>query len=131
MPLHRHRVETKTLYVLGGRLSVRAGDHTIEAPAGASVTVPAGTWHAFWNARPEAPDERDGFGPGERATFLAVAAPGGLEAYYAAVAALLPGGPDTRSIDIGAVLAVSEVHGVEVQMDSLLDFVREHKVRLA
>ena len=137
MPIHRHVRETKTLYVLAGTLSVRVGADTFQAGAGAAVVVPAGVWHAFWNARPEAPAERDGFAPGETARFLSIVAPGGVERYYEQVAAIVssPAGAGTvrpdAAPDIDLVIEISIAFGVEVRMDSLLDFIEEQRVRLA
>jgi quercetin dioxygenase-like cupin family protein len=128
MPVHSHRVETKTLYVVAGSLAVQLGDAVSQAAAGATVLVPAGTAHTFWNARPPALAERDGRGPGEPARFLTVAAPAGLEEYYQAVAAHVPAaGPP----DVARILAVSADHGVEVDMLALLDIIERHQVQLA
>ena len=48
-PLHRHRVETETFWVLQGRLRVRLGARTLVLDAGDSVTVAPQTLHAFAN----------------------------------------------------------------------------------
>jgi mannose-6-phosphate isomerase-like protein (cupin superfamily) len=52
-PFHLHRSEDEAWYVLEGRLGFRAGDDEIEAGAGRSVIVPAGTPHSYWNATGE------------------------------------------------------------------------------
>ena len=128
MPVHSHKAEVKTLYVIAGALSVQLGDVVRQAGAGATVLVPAGTPHTFWNARPLAPAERDGRGPGEPARFLTVAAPAGLEEYYQAVAAHVPAaGPP----DVVKILAISADYGVEVDMLALLDIVERYEVELA
>lgn len=49
-PLHLHRSEDEAWYVLEGRLGFRVGDGEVEAGAGESVVVEAGTPHAYWNA---------------------------------------------------------------------------------
>jgi mannose-6-phosphate isomerase-like protein (cupin superfamily) len=49
-PLHLHRSEDEAWYVLEGALGFRAGDDEVEAGAGQSVIVPAGTPHSYWNA---------------------------------------------------------------------------------
>jgi quercetin dioxygenase-like cupin family protein len=128
MPVHSHKSETKTLYVVAGALSVQLGDVVSQAGVGATVLIPAGTPHTFWNPRPLAPAERDGRGPGEPARFLTVAAPAGLEEYYRAVAAHVPaaGRPD-----VAKILAVSADYGVEVDMLALLDIVERYEVELA
>jgi hypothetical protein len=57
-----------------------------------------------------------------------VVAPGGLERYYAEVAAVVPvrGKPD-----IEAVLAASARFGIELDMLSLYDIIERHQVQLA
>lgn len=128
MPVHWHLRETKTLYVIAGIATMLIGKRVVTASAGTTVHLPMGTPHTFWNARPEAMLERDGKGPGEALRLLAVFAPGGLERYYAAVAALVPNG---ATPDVPSILEVSAVHGVEVEMLSLLDIIERHKVELA
>ena len=51
-PLHLHRSEDEAWYVLEGRLGFQVGGDEIEADAGQSVIVPAGSAHAYWNATP-------------------------------------------------------------------------------
>ena len=43
MPMHRHRVEVKTLYAVEGSLTVQIGTDVFLATPGGSVVVPAGT----------------------------------------------------------------------------------------
>ena len=116
MPMHRHRSETKTLYAIEGSLTVQIANDIFIATPGASIVIPVGTMHTMWN-------ETD-----RRVRFLSVIAPGGLEKYYAEVAAVVPvrGKPD-----IEAVLAASERHGVDLDMLSLYDIIERHQVQLA
>ena len=116
MPMHRHRAETKTFYAIEGSLTVQIANDIFVATPGASIVVPAGTMHTMWNET-----ER-------RVRFLSVLAPGGLEQYYAEVAAVVPlrGKPD-----IEAVLAASARYGVELDMMSLYDIIERHQVQLA
>ena len=51
-PPHLHHADDEAWYVLEGVLRVRVGDREIEARAGASVLVPRGTVHAYWNPGP-------------------------------------------------------------------------------
>jgi mannose-6-phosphate isomerase-like protein (cupin superfamily) len=51
-PLHLHRNDDEAWYVLEGRLCVRVGTNVVEASAGASVFVPRGTAHTYWNPGP-------------------------------------------------------------------------------
>ena len=48
-PLHLHRSDDEAWYVLEGTLCVRVGDRVEEAHAGASIFVPRGTPHTYWN----------------------------------------------------------------------------------
>jgi len=116
MPMHRHRAETKTFYAVEGSLTVQIVNDIFIATPGASIVVPAGTMHTMWNET-----ERP-------VRFLSVIAPGGLEQYYAEVAAMVPlrGKPD-----IEGVLAASARHGVELDMLSLYDIIERHQVQLA
>ena len=116
MPMHRHLAEVKTFYAIEGSLTVQIGNDIFIATPGASIVVPAGTMHTMWNET-----ER-------RVRFLSVVAPGGLEQYYAEVAAVVPlrGRPN-----IEAVLAASARHGVELDMLSLYDIIERHQVQLA
>src|SRR5215210_4472070 len=78
MPMHRHRLETKTFYAIEGRVTVQIDTEVFIATPGASLVIPAGTMHTMWNET-----ER-------RVRFLAIVAPGGLERYYEEVAAAVP-----------------------------------------
>ena len=53
-PLHVHRDQDETIYVLNGRFRVRVGDRDIDAPTGAFVFIPRGTPHTWQNAGAEA-----------------------------------------------------------------------------
>ena len=116
MPMHRHSTEAKTFYALEGSLTVKLGHDVFVATPGASIVIPAGAMHTMWNESLR------------RARFLAVVAPGGLERYYAEVAAFIrPGGKP----DMDQILAASERHGIELDMLSLLDILERHQVQLA
>jgi mannose-6-phosphate isomerase-like protein (cupin superfamily) len=51
-PLHLHRNDDETWYVLEGKLCVRVGTDVVEAQAGSAVLVPRGTAHTYWNPGP-------------------------------------------------------------------------------
>jgi quercetin 2,3-dioxygenase len=116
MPMHRHRSEIKTLYAVEGALTVQIGSDIFVVTPGASIVIPPATMHTMWNET-----ER-------RVRFLSLVAPGGLERYYAEVAAVVtPRGKP----DIEAVLAASARHGIELDMLSLYDIIERHHVQLA
>ncbi len=49
-PLHIHRNEDETFYVVEGECDFRLGDETLTAGPGDFVNVPRGSVHAFHNA---------------------------------------------------------------------------------
>lgn len=51
-PLHLHRCDDETWYVLEGTLRVQVGNEEVEASAGSGVLVPKGTPHTYWNPGP-------------------------------------------------------------------------------
>lgn len=48
-PLHVHHSDDEGWYVLEGQLCVQVGEDIVEVSAGASVMVPRGTKHTYWN----------------------------------------------------------------------------------
>ena len=52
-PRHVHYCDDEAWYVLEGTLRVEVGDKEVEVPVGASVMVPRGTPHTYWNPGPE------------------------------------------------------------------------------
>jgi mannose-6-phosphate isomerase-like protein (cupin superfamily) len=71
-PLHVHDREDECFYVLDGRLSVRCGTDTFDAPAGSFVFLPRGRPHRF-------------SATGQPARLLLITAPGGIEDYFAQI----------------------------------------------
>jgi uncharacterized cupin superfamily protein len=49
--LHVHHSDDEAWHVLEGTLTFRFADNEVEAPAGATVFVPAGIAHAFYEAQ--------------------------------------------------------------------------------
>lgn len=89
LAMHRHRQSDEALYVLEGTVTIRAGDRTVEAPAGSFVFIPRGTSHMFRNP-----------GPGA-ARVLVIFAPAGVERFLEATAeafAAAGGPPDPGTI---------------------------------
>jgi quercetin dioxygenase-like cupin family protein len=106
-PLHLHRYEDTTLFVLDGTVTVRVGDRTIELDPGGYAFLPREMPHAYTN-------------PGTLpARLLVMVSPGGVsELFIAEVGqraghpAVLPGPdgpPDSAWIGIAA-----EKYGIEV-----------------
>ena len=116
MPLHTHRRETETTYVLEGTLWVQVGKRVTGLGAGETIVKAAGVPHTYWNeGRADA-------------RFLDVVTPGGLEPWYEEVAAIVP---VRGEVDVGRVLEVSRRYGLEFDMDSLIDIMSRHEVVLA
>ena len=72
---HPHTREDEAFYVLSGVLEVSFGDAIITATPGAHVHIPRGQCHAFRNPGPE------------RLHALIIVTPGGLEHFFAELAA--------------------------------------------
>jgi quercetin dioxygenase-like cupin family protein len=95
-PLHTHRNEDESWYVLEGHLRFKLGADIADAPAGSFVFVPRGTAHCFQNVG------------AEPARILVMFTPAGMERFFDRFASLPAGaaGPDAfRSL------------GLEVGMD--------------
>jgi quercetin dioxygenase-like cupin family protein len=99
-PLHVHREQDETIYVLEGRYRVRLGEHEVNAPAGAFVFIPRGTPHTWQNAGAEV------------ARFVATLAPADVrfERFFRRYAALPP---EERGADAFARIA-RETEGMDV-----------------
>jgi quercetin dioxygenase-like cupin family protein len=116
MPLHTHQRETETTYVLEGTLWVQLGRRVHRVHAGQTLVKPAGVPHTFWNE-----------GSAD-ARFLEMSTPGGLDRWYEELAAVIPA---AGAVDTAPVLEISRRYGLEFEMDSLLDIMSRHSVRLA
>jgi mannose-6-phosphate isomerase-like protein (cupin superfamily) len=87
-PLHLHRNEVESFYILEGAMTFRLGEEKVRATANECVTIPRLTPHAFVNAE-DTP-----------AKMLVILTPSGLEHYFAELSALVhrPGGPTPEQI---------------------------------
>ena len=107
-PLHRHSKEAEALFVLGGRLTYRAGDEEFEMYEGCFIYLPQNVPHAF-RIRGDAP-----------ARFLALTVPGGLLNLYDEVgipaAEMRLPGPDglAPDVEIPRWAEVGPRYGLEV-----------------
>jgi hypothetical protein len=50
--VHIHRSDDEAWHVLEGSLRFRLADGEVDAPAGTTVFVPAGSPHAYWETEP-------------------------------------------------------------------------------
>jgi quercetin dioxygenase-like cupin family protein len=99
-PLHVHRGQDETIYVLEGRYRVRLGERDVDAPAGAFVFIPRGTPHT-WQTTSAGP-----------ARFVATLAPADarFERFFVRYSELAP---DERGVEAFARIA-RETGGMEV-----------------
>lgn len=107
-PLHLHTREAEAFYLLDGTMTYQAGEQTYKLSPGSFIYLPTGVPHAF-RITGETP-----------ASFLAIAAPGGLMDLYdgtgrPAAARRLPS-PDEADLgaDIQRWLAASAEYGLQV-----------------
>ncbi len=68
--LHIHEEREESIYVLRGELEVQLGDELYQAAQGATVFIPRGLQHRFRNISDD------------RATFLGIYSPGGIEEFF-------------------------------------------------
>ena len=104
-PLHVHRREAESFYVLDGELTIWAGGQLIEAPAGSFVYGPPNVPHTFTVASDEA-------------RFLLLTQPAGFDTFLrtfgrAATSATLPP-PATVPPDVERLTALAAEHGIEI-----------------
>ena len=116
MPLRRSAGSSIVLQAVRGVLSAQVAGDVVRLSPGHLVLVPAGTWHTFWNAREKVIE------------FQEISAPGGLDHYYEALAPLIPAG---GRADVERVFALSAPHGLEFDVESLVDLIERHRVHLA
>lgn len=119
MPVHRHAA-CEVLHVLDGSLWLWLEGAEQRLDVGSCAVVPPDARHTFWV-------DVDAPAP---ARFLAVCAPGGMEAFYEDVATFVDRDAG-RIRDMAAVLAACTRHGVEPDMMSLLDLIARHGLSLA
>jgi quercetin dioxygenase-like cupin family protein len=98
-PLHVHREQDDTFFVLDGVLAIQVGDEVFELGPGDFATVPPGIPHTFDNVRKDQPPVK----------VCNLMTPGGLDAQFRDMAAL--GG---AARDPAKSAALREKHGVAV-----------------
>jgi mannose-6-phosphate isomerase-like protein (cupin superfamily) len=104
-PLHVHRDQDDTFYVLDGAITLQIGDEIVELKAGDFATVPPGTPHTFDNFRKDQP-----------AKAVNLMTPGGLDALFQDMEMLAAAMRDPKRAD-----ELWEKHGVRVVGPPLKD----------
>jgi quercetin dioxygenase-like cupin family protein len=104
-PLHVHRNEDESFYVLEGELTMWVDGQTIAAPKGSFVYGPRDVPHTFIVSS-------------EEARFLIIAAPGGFDDFVRTIGEpaqqLVIPPPATEPPDIPALSAIAARHGIEI-----------------
>jgi quercetin dioxygenase-like cupin family protein len=102
VPLHRHRDDMESFYVVEGEITFYIGDEPgVRASAGSFAHIPGGTVHGF---RIES----------ETARYLILTTPRHGQFYRAITLASQPGGlPPLESIDGSQIEKASEEYGIE------------------
>ncbi|WP_242112962.1 cupin domain-containing protein [Luteimonas aquatica] len=105
-PLHRHRVEEDSFYVLEGILTVQSGERVFEVGPGEFVTFLPGTAHTFDNLRPDQPPVR----------VINLMTPGGYDRVLVVFSEA-----GTQALDEATARSLEERFGVEIVGPPLRD----------
>jgi mannose-6-phosphate isomerase-like protein (cupin superfamily) len=103
-PLHRHSREDELSIVLNGSLGAKLGDDVVVAGPGSYVLKPRGQWHTIWNA-----------GDTEL-RFVELLIPGGFDAYFQWLSALLSSGEPPNH---AAIQTLAAEYGLEFDFESV------------
>lgn len=104
VPLHLHRREDESWWVIEGRIRYRCGEDEFTAEPGAYVYLPLGLPHAFKVSGQQ------------NARLLHTAVPAGMEEYHTELGVLAKEltPPPPAPLDMARVLEVSSRYGIEV-----------------
>jgi quercetin dioxygenase-like cupin family protein len=94
-PLHVHRAQEETIYVLDGQFRWKLGDDMVDTPAGGFVFVPRGQRHCFQNTG------------SDRGRLLITFAPAGMEDFFEQLA-------QHQTLDPAVFAAVAAENGMDV-----------------
>jgi len=102
------------IYVVQGQIGAQIGERVVHADEGATVIVPKGTRHTFWNAT-DAP-----------ADVLELFTPAGLEGWFLELAEIVASG----SFDVADITESGRRFGTELDLDSLEPLLSTHGLLL-
>ncbi len=97
-PLHVHREQDDTFFVIEGVIAVQVGDELIDLGPGDFASVPPGVPHTFDNIRPDQPPPK----------VLNLMTPSGLDAQFRDIASL------GEAADAEEVARLRKKHGITV-----------------
>lgn len=101
IPVHRHEAQEEILVIRSGTALVILGEERAPAGPGATVYVPAGTWHGL---------ENTGAGPLE---IVWIISPPGLEEMFRAIGT--PAGAQPEPLSPEEFAALAALHGMQVR----------------
>jgi quercetin dioxygenase-like cupin family protein len=113
-PLHRHTHEDGFIYVMRGRIGAQLDERVVYADEGATIMVPKGLRHTFWNPT-DTPSE-----------VLELFTPAGLEGWFIELAEIVASG----SFDIADIVESGRRFGTEFDLDSLEPLLSAHALLL-
>lgn len=97
IPLHLHRNEDETFYIVSGEVDFQINDEIVRATAGTTVYLPRNTPHSFTIVGSES------------AKMLMMLIPAGLEKYFEELSQL----PSEEPPDMEKVIEISTRYGIE------------------
>jgi quercetin dioxygenase-like cupin family protein len=97
-PLHVHRREDETLYVLEGLIEIHTGGKVLRLRPGDSIYAPRNVAHTFRNPGPSS------------ARMLIMATPAGIEHFFEEIDREIGGSPP----DMPRLVAILDRHGIEL-----------------
>ena len=113
-PLHRHANEEGFIYVVRGRIGAQLDERVVYADEGATVMIPKGLRHTFWNPT-DSPSE-----------VLEMFTPAGLEGWFLELADIVASG----TFEIADIVASGRRFGTELELDSLEPLLSTHGLLL-
>jgi quercetin dioxygenase-like cupin family protein len=112
-PLHRHANEAGFIYVVAGIVGAQVDDAVVRAEPGATVIVPLGASHTFWN-------ETD-----TRSEVLEIFTPAGLEGWFRELAEIV----SSEAFDLDAIVESGRRFGTELDFDSIQPLLDSHNLQ--
>ena len=112
-PLHRHANEAGFIHVLAGTIGAQVDSILVRADPGATVIVPRGVSHTFWNET------------NSKAEVLELFAPAGLEGWFRELAKIV----SSASFDLDSIVESGRKFGTELDLDSIQPLMDAHKLK--